>query len=170
MKRRRLRKKVFKKLYLIVCLALIITGWTKINKLQEQKIQLESKLQSMTQQYRIVYEECVETKNRIIEKERKNIQKEEEISVIWNVVFNWNSVTYEEASEVEVGFEYKKHILIDMLNDFANSLSSTPTNREKIQKCEHFIDDVRSMIGTTGIAENAISYGRYLIRVFSARK
>lgn len=168
---RRLRiRKVWQYLYIIFCLGLVLVGWTRINELQTQKLQLEVKMESKIQEYQKIYADCEDTQNKIIQKEESNTRKEEEIRTIWQLVFNWNSVTLEMANEVGVGGEYKKYILIDMMDDLATSLASTPTNRGKIQKCEDFIEEVRSTIGTTGIAQNAIEYGKYLVRVFSERK
>lgn len=157
-------------LYVLFTLGLVIAGWTKIHNLKSQKLQLEARLESKTQEYLKIYSDCEAIQTKILKEEESNEQKEEDIRTIWQLVFNLDSATYEMAKEAGVGGEYKKYVVVDKVDELATTLASTPTNRGKIQKCEEFIFEVRREIGTTGIAENAIEYAKYLIRVFKERK
>ena len=154
----------------IVLVLVFIAGGVYLAEISSQRAQVQTEWNYWMGVYKADqnrYESLIQSN---ASHEGKNKEREEEIRGIWNLVSNWGTTTYEDATALGASAEFAKYALAEKLDDLALDLVGTSSDKMKIQKCQEFIKDVTETIGKEGLGHQAIEFANYLIRVFKDRK
>ena len=142
----------------LVCIT--IYAFVTISTLTKQKNDLIYQYNSLMQDYQEVSQTEQST----------TLETEEEVSRLFNAYSNIDSITWEEAQELDIRDEYIQNQVSILVNKLGYAMMSSNKYEDKREKIEDFIgkvDALENEIGRNHTAlQDARDYGKYLLKIF----